>query len=318
MRLSVVSHSLVHPRQHLFVQELRRQSLEVQEIFPAKWGHLSRQGGFNVHSEGSIFTYVFDHEAIRAIEKFKPDILYVMMEPDSLVAYQMSSLARRLRSKFVCFTWENIEKTYFPFQEDVARSCALVICGNQEAKEIMLRKGVEEEKLKVLPQVGVDTSLFKPTNCDKETPVIFVGRMSPEKGVKLIKEAYPNTKFVTNTPYLELPKVYNASKISVQFSYSTPRWREQSGNYVNLEAMASGLPIITSRCGSIPEYLAGSEAVLVRERDVKGLREAIHRLLSLSQKQRDNIGAKNRDFVVKTYDNRVIARKLLEALEGLE
>jgi len=311
----IVSHSLIHKRQEYFAHELRKQGVEVLEIYPRRWGNLTRDGGFQVHSEGNIYGYVFSHEAIKAIETFKPDWLYVQGEPDSLVAYQMSSLARRINSKFACFTWQNIDKIYFPFQEEVTRSCDLIICGNREAKQIMLSKGVAVEKLVVMPQVGVETRLFKPMNSPKEFSVLFVGRMAPEKGVKLIREAYPETTFVTNASYMELPEIYNKAKVSVQFSYSTHKWKEQC-NFVNLEAMACGLPIISSKCGSIPEYLEGSEVCLVEERDVNGLRTAINQLLGLSRKERERIGIKNRDFVVGRYSNRVVAEKLLEAFSG--
>lgn len=316
IRLTLVSHSLIHPRQYFFAEELRRQGQEVLEVFPLKWRSLTREGGFPVHSEGNMHLYVFGHEAVREIEKFKPDWIYVQNEPNSLVSYQMLSVARRLRCRLACFTWENLEKpNLFPFQYEVIRSCDLMVCGNRGAREIMAKRGVDSEKLVVMPQVGVETSLFKPMNSPKEFPVLFVGRMAPEKGVKLIREAYSETTFVTNVPYMELPEIYNKAEVSVQFSYSTPKWKEQC-NFVNLEAMACGLPIISSRCGSIPEYLEGSEVCLVEERDVNGLRTAINQLLGLSHKERENIGIKNRDFVVGRYSNRVVAEKLLEAFSG--
>jgi len=257
-----------------------------------------------------MYLYVFGHEAVREIEKFKPDWIYVQNEPNSLVAYQMLSVARRLRCRLACFTWENLD----PFQYEVIRSCDLMVCGNRGAREIMAKRGVDSEKLVVMPQVGVETSLFKPMNSPKEFSVLFVGRMAPEKGVKLIREAYPETTFVTNVPYIELPETYNKAEVSVQFSYSTLKWKEQC-NFVNLEAMACGLPIISSKCGSIPEYLEGSGAYLVKERDVKGLRDAIERFLSISERERQRVGRKNREFVLERISNVKVAEKLVAELK---
>jgi len=318
LKLCLVSHSLVHPRQAIFAEELRKQGIDLLEVYPFRWGSLSRAQGYSVHSEGSIFEFVFGDDAIKAIEQFKPDWIYVQDEPNSLVMYQMSSLAQRSKSKLAGFTWENIKKEYaFPFQDEALRNCRLIVCGNSEAKKIMLTKNVDPSRLVVLPQVGVSTSMFCPQDVSKKISVVCIGRMSPEKGGSFIREAYPDTTFVTNTPYEQLPEIFNSAKVSVQFSHSVPGWKEQAGNYVNLEAMSCALPVVTSNCGAIPEFLEGSKAYMVKERDTDGLKRAIDELLLLNDDERRKLGLMNREFILQRFSNEKVASKLVEALSCL-
>jgi len=320
MKVCLASHSLIHPRQYFFATELRRQGIEVLEIYPKQWRNLRRGGGFEVHSEESIYTYVFGERAIREIEGFDCDWLYCMMEPDSLLAYQMSSLARRLRCRFACFTWENIEKTYaFPFQREVLNSCNLIICGNPSARRIMINKGVEPSRLVLIPQAGVNIDLFRPnSHIQKDIDVLYVGRMAPEKGVAYIKEAYPDARFVSDVPYTELPKIYQHSRVFVTFPYDTPSWKEQF-SYAIAEALSSGLPVVCSNAGSIPEIYGNADDVLmVKQRNLKLLKQAIMMTLEKVRQIEFPVFLDGRIWVEENLSNQVVAHKLLEAFDRFE
>ncbi|WP_010630805.1 glycosyltransferase family 4 protein [Sporolactobacillus vineae] len=126
--------------------------------------------------------------------------------------------------------------------------------------------------------------------------LIFVGRLTPEKGIKELLQAYrkidaPNVKLlivgshffdsdlwspfeeeirqmcenmknrviVTGfIPYKEMPFIYSIADIAVLPSI----WEEPAG-LTMIEAMASGLPLITTLSGGIPEYVQGDGAVLL-------------------------------------------------------
>lgn len=138
---------------------------------------------------------------------------------------------------------------------------------------------------------GVDSEIFSPKHRDDEmrnrltngnpdkTLLIFVGRLAPEKQIEQIKpvlEAVPNTHLaiigdgpfrsklekiykdmpVTFAGYLEgqeLSAAYCAADI-----FTFPSAIETFGLVV-AEAMATGLPVVTSRVGGIPELIENGE-----------------------------------------------------------
>jgi hypothetical protein len=303
-------------RQAFFANELRKQGADVLEVYPERWGNLSRPGGFEVHGEGNIYAYVFGQRAIQKIEKFKCDWLYCMMEPNSLLAYQMNSLASRLRCHFACFTWENIEKTYpFPFQQEVLNHCDLIVCGNKAARQIMLNKGVDPSRLVTTPQVGVNTEFFRPMEVEKEWDCIYFGRPVPEKGISYIKKACEelslSLKMVTNTPYDQIPDFLNKSKLTVSFPYETPSWKPQF-EYNIAESLACGVPVVTSDAGSIPEVYGRARGVAIKpQRNLWQLKEGLKEAFGKSWEP----CLVGRRWVEENLSNEVVASNLLEAFK---
>lgn len=69
---------------------------------------------------------------------------------------------------------------------------------------------------------------------------------------------------------------------------------------VLLEAMASGVPVISTNSGGAKEYVIdGENGYLVELDDVSGLKEKIQ--LLLDEKKRKSLGGNGRDFVIKNY-----------------
>lgn len=83
--------------------------------------------------------------------------------------------------------------------------------------------------------------------------------------------------FLGAVPYRQMPPVYQASDLFVLPSVAVPGWQEQFGMAL-LEAMASGLPVVTTHSGAIPE-IAGDAALLCPPNDFTSLADAIARLL---------------------------------------
>ncbi len=77
-------------------------------------------------------------------------------------------------------------------------------------------------------------------------------------------------------------------------------WDEALG-YVNLEAMAAGLPVVASRMGGIPEAVRdGETGLLTSPRDAKALAEAIERLLA-DPERRQAMGRAGRRRVEESF-----------------
>lgn len=85
--------------------------------------------------------------------------------------------------------------------------------------------------------------------------------------------------------------------------------------WVVLEAMASGLPVISTDVGSIPE-LVGDAGLIVAPGDVAGLRSALERLGG-DPAQRRAMGAAGRARVLERYDARRNTPALIELLRGV-
>ena len=89
------------------------------------------------------------------------------------------------------------------------------------------------------------------------------------------------------------------------------RWAEAAG-LVNLEAQACGLPVLASRIGGIPEYVAdGRTGVLFPPGDAEGLAAAVRRLLDHPHRFRD-MGLAARESAVTRFST---AARLEEYLD---
>ena len=144
------------------------------------------------------------HSLDLTIRKFRPDIIHTESGTRGLTTFQ-AALYKRLfapRSKFITFTWSNLEKPMvFPlqfFERYNLKQTDHVICGNQDALTLLRSKGYKCP-ISVIPQLGIDTDFFrtrdgsvlrKQLNISQKAFVIgFIGRMVPEKGLMTLVEA---------------------------------------------------------------------------------------------------------------------------------
>lgn len=317
MKLTVVSHSLVAERQARFFNYFAEKSgFEVQQIYPLTWGEREyREGGFKVHFEGDMRNFLFPTEAYRAIEKFRPDIVYVQNEFWCRVTELMYRVARSVGAKFIVFIWENLPGKYLGYEE-IIRDTDLIICGNSEAEELV--KPFNEKTLRMI-QVGLDTELFKPDGQPKDTDLLFLGRHVKEKGIHLIEQAVETLNVKIHwkskesfTPYHLTPGVYNRAKVHLAPSIDVAWWKEQHSGYANLEALSCGLRVVTSTSKAIVEYLEDCPGkIFVPQNDYVSLREAI-----LTALQDWRLNTEGREFVERNFSMPVMARGLGLALRN--
>ncbi len=189
---------------------------------------------------------------------------------------------------------------------------------------------------------GVELDEFSPRRDGSEPdlgrgPVLlFVGRLHEEKGVFDLLDAYalvrarvPGTRLVligdgparAEVKHLvadrgweaevrlmgtlknrDLPPYLRAATVFVAPSRTTRKWEEQVG-MANIQAMACGVPVVSTRSGAIPEYVPESAALLVPERNPDALAQALRHLLESSD-LRSQLGQAGRDYAVAHYDAR--------------
>ena len=219
---------------------------------------------------------------------------------------------------------------------------------SQRAKEALILEGCPEEKITVIghhvdtkkfsPGFKLQASGFKPLN------ILFVGRMEWSKGVyevifsakKLLTDPELKNYSLNFTlvgeggekkrifdlekrlgiekwlvhkavPYEKMPQEYQKADIFLAPSLITRHWQEQFG-MVLIEAMACGLPIVTTLSGAIEEVV-GEAAVKVQPGDFFSLTRAIKNFI-LNPKARREYGKKARERAVKYFDIEIGAKKL--------
>ncbi|WXG54157.1 MAG: glycosyltransferase family 4 protein [Candidatus Sedimenticola sp. (ex Thyasira tokunagai)] len=168
--------------------------------------------------------------------------------------------------------------------------------------------------IQVIPN-GVDTSIFFPgldRSDDGVVRVLFSGNPTARKGAQWLKgiagllqsgieiwctgglrgatedTAGQRIRYLGPISYMDMPAVYREADMLL-----LPTVREGHSLAV-LEAMASGLPVVASRCSSLPEQvIEGEGGCLVDVGDVQQYAAAIHNLAE-DQEARDAMGAFNR------------------------
>ncbi len=195
---------------------------------------------------------------------------------------------------------------------------------------------------------GVDTGEFFPDTerygeRSVHAPVLlFAGRLHAEKGVFVLLDAFvdvhkkfPNARLLYagdgpardtlasqiqsrnlaevvtlcgTIKNRDIPQLFRQADIFCAPSLTTRKWAEQVG-MSSLQAMASAIPIVSTRSGAIPEYVPdGVAGVLVEENNSPALANALLELLENPERARE-MGRRGREYACAHYDARAnIAR----------
>ncbi|GAA2982310.1 glycosyltransferase involved in cell wall biosynthesis/GT2 family glycosyltransferase [Microbacterium terrae] len=258
--------------------------------------------------------FVYDPRPfVRALAE-RPDVIDLHEEPFSLATAQLLLLRalRRDRTPYVLYSAQNIDKRYsIPFrwfERHALRGAAAAYVCNREAGEILVRKGLAGPA-RLIP-LGVDTSVFAPaakTDASPRPVIGYVGRLEPYKGVDVLLHAAAERpdwrlEITGDGPQrdeLELLSVELGIADRVAFlgfaqgdalaeryrrldaiavpSIPWPGWLEQFCR-VAVEAMASGVPVVASRSGAIPDVVADA-GILVAPSDPEALRAGLDEAL---------------------------------------
>lgn len=118
---------------------------------------------------------------------------------------------------------------------------------------------------------------------------------------KLTENIKDKVIFTGYIPYSDTPKIYSIADFAVLPSM----WEEPAGLTI-IEAMATGLPVIATYSGGIPEYLSDEDDLLIKrdEQIIEELTKKI-KLLYEDKALRVKLGEKNREkakkFNIKSY-----------------
>ncbi len=215
---------------------------------------------------------------------------------------------------------------------------------NEGAKRNLIEVDVDSKKLKKMLYGiwGIDSGLFKPEVKSKKSKVktdyiLFAGRLDEAKGIPNILEAWEEIK--DEFPKIELmligggdlsnivkgerikklgilensklPLYFTNALFTLNPSVTLKRWEEQVG-MVNLQSLACGTPVITTKSGAIPEYINNKVGILVPERDSKALAGAMRKLLK-NPKLRQKLGKNGIRYIKENFE----AQKTVEKAEEI-
>ncbi len=175
---------------------------------------------------------------------------------------------------------------------DVCSAKAVRVINQRQTKQFLINSGVSIDKIQYIPAFYIDLETYKPINLEKKYDLIFVGRLSKNKGINLLMESMkyltpphslllaprispitllivgqgPEQEYIKKfikknnleqniTLYgwakdnKEVAKLINQSLILIMPSYN------EGGPRVTLEAMACGVPVLTTRVGIMNDII---------------------------------------------------------------
>jgi phosphatidyl-myo-inositol dimannoside synthase len=258
------------------------------------------------------------------------------LELCSLVTGQAGALARRRRQRQAVLIWANDPRTPLyrlpPYRQALhrARSADLFLCFVEAARDHCLALGLPAERCRVV-HPGVDTELFRPPPAPVAEPVAaFVSPLAPNKGIdrvldafRLVRRELPEARLLvlgrgplealvrreaarpgSGVAYLgaggreRVAAVLASAAVFVTAPRPTRVWNEQFG-LAYVEAMACGLPVVTTACGSNHEAVRPPNLRVAD--DAGALAEALTGFLG-DPARRAAVGEENRRTVLEHHE----------------
>lgn len=283
------------------------------------------------------------------LQQLRPELVHIDEEPYNLATFLALRAARSIGARSLFFSWQNLNRRYpLPFnllERYVLARADAAIAGNCAAVNVWRAKGYRGP-IEVIPQFGVDPSVFAPTaraHSNSQFVIGYAGRLVEEKGLDVLLHAAAGldadwrvdligsgpaqtrlselarslgvanrVRFVPWVSSAHMADVYRSFDVLVLPSRSKPNWIEQFGRALT-EAMACGVPVIGSTCGEIPNVI--SEAGLIfPEGDADTLRARLRSVQS-QPALRAELAQRGRQRVLDHFTQGQIARKTYEVYE---
>lgn len=275
------------------------------------------------------------------------DVIHALSPLSSAAALRQSGLPvvatfhhlTRLRTPMDVLTvpWHNrLERRTF-------RHVDVVVTPSEVSKaDLVEGYGVPPERVRVIPY-GVDVPAALVASARNPSAILFVGILERRKGLQfllnamaLLRRDFPQMRlrvvgqgpsgpelqrlarrlgfgdrivFLGHVEDLELERLYASSGI-----FAFPSLQEGFG-FAPLEAMAHGLPVVTTTAGSLPEVVQDA-AICVPPGDPEALAGALRRLFE-DAPLREALAARGREHVMRAFSWDATAQRLLDLYRSL-
>jgi len=262
-----------------------------------------------------------------------------------VVATMHSSLIEDIKHYESRTLWNSVKAvvttTYYRsiIQRYLRRSDTVIAVSPSVLNELHKYYGCVDNSTVVIPN-GIDTDFFSPGRPHNNQRVLFVGRLGERKGVddfvaaaKLIGRKYPNVEFLVVgegplRPQLERKAATSSiaqqihfvgwkSRTEIRELYRSsavfvfPSWYE-AAPLTLLEAMACGLPIVSTAVGNAHELIQHNRnALLVQVGKPEQIAEQVILLLQ-NEKFRNELGKQARATVVRQYSVEESCRRTVD------
>jgi len=233
---------------------------------------------------------------------------------------------------------------YWLKRGELKRRGALFVAVSEFIRTRLLELGFPAERTRV-HYIGVDTAAFEPSADDPAEPtVLHVARLVEKKGTAYLLDAFariaaahPRARLVVigdgplraalerraaalgigarvrwlgAAPHAEVRARLRRASVLCLPSCTAADGDAEGLGLVLLEAAASGVPVVGTRHGGIPEAVVdGETGYLVRERDSAALADALDALLG-SPSLRHRLGAEARRVAQRRFDLHTQTRAL--------
>ena len=216
----------------------------------------------------------------------------------------------------------------------------LYISISKQMQKDLVTLGIPENKIAYLPN-SIDVNLFAPQKQKEDNLLLFVGRISPGKGlhvlIKSLQYLKESVRLVIigpsdwNVKYYQsilrmIEKENQKGKHNIQYLGSMKQtelveWYQKASLFILpsfaegfpvtiLEALSCETPVIATLVGGIPEIVENHETgILVQPNDHARLAEAIQYLLE-NKDVRFKMAREGRKRVMKEYSSDIVSKKL--------
>ncbi len=252
------------------------------------------------------------------------------LEIHHIVGYPMPAslieLIGRIQSRF-----------YLPWASKKATAVRVV---NRGTKDVLAGWGIEKEKISIVPSFYLDHHLLVPdATIPKTYDIACGGRLVPNKGIAEVIRAIAALPDVTllilgDGPLLPSLQAL-ATSLNVANRVHFAGWSEESadvyrklqsakifvmnsksegGPRIALEAMALGVPLITTKVGLMPDVIRNGTNGFFVTGDAKDLTDTMQRLLA-DESLRERVGKEARK-ILNEFERETLIKRYAEFLQS--
>ncbi len=233
-------------------------------------------------------------------------------------------------------------RLFIKFDSQKAR--AIRVINKKEVPEFLRKAGIKDRKLVYIPAFYIDLDTFRPMEVEQKYDLVFAARLEKNKGVlnliKAIKIAqrdksdislliigsgslkknikdYIEENDLKKNVYLsgwletsnDVARAYNSAKIFINPSFN------EGGPRVVLEAMACGLPVLTTRVGLPLDVIEDEKNGIFIDWEPEKMSEEILHLLQ-SNKMQEQFAREGRK-IVENFERKEAIKNYADKVKGL-